>query len=75
MEQESTSIQLNYTVSALNFREAQQLQVKWFCTEWVYKTKRNPDESTQYKARLVIQEYENKDFGDTCAAVGKLNTL
>jgi len=72
MEEESTSILLNNTFSALNFREAQQLQVKPIGSKWVYKTKHNPDGSAQDKAHLVIKGYEQTDFGETYAPVGKL---
>jgi hypothetical protein len=75
MEEESTSILLNNTFSALNSREAWQLQVKPIGSKWVYKTKRNPDGSTLYKARLVIKGYEQTDFGETYAPVGKLTTF
>jgi len=72
MEEESTSILLNNTFSALNSWEARQLQVKPIGSKWVYKTKHKPDRSTQYKARLVIKGYEETDFGETYAPVGKL---
>jgi len=72
MEEESTSILLNNTFSALNSREAWQLQVKPIGSKWVYKTKYNPDGSTWYKARLVIKGYEQTDCGETYAPVGKL---
>jgi len=75
MEEESMSILLNITFSALNSREARQLQVKPIGSKWVYKTKRNPDGSTQYKAQLVIKWYEQTDFGETYAPVGKLTTF
>jgi len=75
MEEESTSILLNNTISALNSREARQLQVKPIGSQWVYKTKRNPDGSTPYKARLVIKGYDQTDFGRTYAPVGKLTTF
>jgi hypothetical protein len=75
MEEESTSILLNNTFSALNSREARQLQVKPIGSKWVYKTKYNPDRSTQFKARLVIKGYEQTDFGETYAPVGKLTTF
>jgi hypothetical protein len=75
MEEESTSILLNNTFSALNSREARQLQVKPIGSKWVYKTKPNPDGSTWYKARLVIKGYEQTDFGETYAPVGKLTTF
>jgi len=75
MEEESTSILLNNTFSALNSREARKLQVKPIGSKWVYKTKHNPDGSTQYKAWLVIKGYEQTDFGDTYAPVGKLTTF
>jgi len=75
MEEESTSILLNNTFSALNSREAQQLQVKPIGSKWVYKTKHNPDGSIRYKARLVIKGYEQMEFGETYAPVGKLTTF
>jgi hypothetical protein len=75
MEEESTSILLNNTFSALNSREARQLQVKPIGSKWVYKTNHNPDGSTRYKARLVIKGYEQTDFGETYAPVGKLTTF
>jgi len=75
MEEESTSILLNNTFSTLNSREAWQLQVKPIGSTWVYKTKHNPDGSTWYKAQLVIKGYEQMDFGETYAPVGKLTTF
>jgi len=45
------------------------------CSKWVYKSKHNPDRSTLYKARLVIEGYEQTDFGETYAPVGKLITF
>jgi len=72
MEEVRTSILRNNTFSALNSREARQLWVKPIGSKWVYKTKHNPDRSTRYKARLVIKGYEQTDFGDTYASVGKL---
>jgi len=75
MEEESTSILLNNTFSALNSREARQLRVKPIGSKWVYKTKHNPDGSTRYKARLVIKGYKQTDFGETYAPVGKLTTF
>jgi len=75
MEEESTSILLNNTFSALNSREARQPQVKPNGSNWVYKTKHNPDGSTRYKARLVIKGYKQTDFGETYAPVGKLTTF
>jgi hypothetical protein len=44
-------------------------------SKWVFKTKRNPDGSTRYKARLVIKGYEQMDYGETYAPVGKLTTF
>jgi len=75
MEEESTSILLNNTFSALNSREARQLQVKPTGSKWVYKTKHNLDGSIPYKPRLVIKRYEQTDFGETYAPVGKLTTF
>jgi len=72
MEEESTSILLNNTFTALNSGEAWQLQVRPIWSNWVYKTKHNPDGYIWYKARLVIKGYEQTDFGETHAPVGKL---
>jgi len=70
MEEESTSILLNNTISALNPREARQLQIKPFGSKSVYTTKHNPDGSTRYIAHLVIKGYKQTDFGETYAHVG-----
>jgi hypothetical protein len=43
--------------------------------KWVYKTKYNPDRSTWYKGDLVKKGYEQTDFGETYAPVGKLTTF
>jgi len=75
MEEESTSILLKNTFSALNSETAWQLRVKPIGSKWVYETKHNPDGSTQYKARLVIKGYEQTDFGATYAPVGRLTTF
>jgi Reverse transcriptase (RNA-dependent DNA polymerase) len=45
---------------------------------WVYKTKRNPNGTTRYKARLVIKGYEQirgVHFDETYVPVSKLITL
>ena len=75
MEEESTSILLKNTFSALNSEKAWQLRVKPIGSKSVYETKHNPDGSTQYKARLVIKGYEQTDFGATYAPVGRLTTF
>ena len=72
MKEERTSILLNNTFSALTSQEARQLQVKPIGSKWGYKTRHNPDGSTQYKARVLIKGYEQTDFGETYALVGKL---
>ena len=75
MNEESESILLNNTFTAVNSREARQLHTKPIGSKWVYKTKHNPDGSVRYKARLVIKGYEQTDFGETYASVGKLTTF
>jgi len=75
IDEESASILLNNTFTTVNSKEAKQLLVKPVGSEWVFKTKRNPDGSTRYKARLVIKGYEQTDFGETYAPVGKLTTF
>jgi hypothetical protein len=47
MAEQSTSILLNNTFSALNSREAQQLKARQIGSKWVYKTKHNPEGSIQ----------------------------
>jgi hypothetical protein len=75
MEEESTSILLNNTFTTVNSQEARQLRVKPIGSKWVLKTKYNPHGTIQYKVSLVITGYEQMDFGDTYALVGKLTTF
>ena len=75
LDEESASILFKNTFTTVNSKEAKQLLVKPVGSRWVLKTKRNPNESTRYKARLVIKGYETTDFGETNAAVGKLTTF
>jgi len=75
MEEECTSILLNNTFTPINSREARHLQVKSIGSKWVYKMKHNPDGTIRYKARLVFKAYEQTDFGETYAHVGKLTTF
>jgi hypothetical protein len=49
MEEGRTSMLLNITFSAVNSREALQLQVKLIGFNLVYKTKHNPNSSIWYK--------------------------
>jgi len=63
IDEESGSILLNNTFTSV--KEAKQLLVKPVGSRWVFKTKRNPDGSTLYKARLVIKAYEQTNFGET----------
>jgi len=65
VEEESILMLLKNTFSALNSREALQLQVEPIISKWVYNTKHNPDGSTRYKPRLVIKGYKERDFGET----------
>jgi len=74
MEEESSTIRLNNTISALNFREAQQLQVKLIGSKLVYKTTHSPDGSTWYTAGRVINGWQQMDFGETYTLIGKLTT-
>jgi len=75
MEVECTSILLNNTFTTINSREARQLQVKPIGSRWVYTTKLNPGRTIQYKAHLVITDYEETDFGDPYALVRKFTTV
>ena len=74
LEEECTSILLNHTFTTINSWEARQLRVKPIGSKWVYRTKHNPDGTIRYKTRLVIKGYEQTDFGETYAPVGKLTT-
>jgi len=56
IEEESTSILLKNTFSALNSFEAWQLQVKPFGSNWVYNTKHNSDWSTWHEACIVKRD-------------------
>jgi len=76
MEEEYNSITTNETFTLVNPIRAAQLNP--IGCKWVYKTKRNRDNSERYKARLVIKRYEQVkgiDFKETYAPVGKLTTL
>jgi len=75
MEEKCTSIVLNNTISALNSWKTWQLHLKLICPKWVYKTKHNPDRSTQYKAWLGINKYEQTDFSETYATIENLTTF
>ena len=44
-------------------------------SKWAFKTKRIPDGSTRFIARLVIKGYEQMDYGETYAPIGKLTTI
>jgi hypothetical protein len=66
---------LNNTFTPINSNEAKQLLVKPVSSSWVFKTKRNPNGSTQYKARLVVTAYEETDLGETYDPVGKLTPV
>ena len=61
IDEESASILLNNTFTTVNSKEAKQLLVKPVGSRWVFKTKRNTDGSTRYKARLVIKGYKQTD--------------
>lgn len=52
--------------------------IKPIGSKWIYKTKCNPDDSTRFKVRLVIQGFQQVsgvDFDETYAPVSKLTTL
>jgi hypothetical protein len=64
MEGQSTLILLSSTFSAINSRQARPQQLQPIGAKMVYKTKYNPDGSTQYKACGVIKGYVQMDFDD-----------
>jgi hypothetical protein len=73
--EESNSIVRNETFSAVNLQELQNDSgARPIGSKWVFKTKRNPEGSTRYKARLVFKGYQQMDYGETYAPVGKLTT-
>jgi hypothetical protein len=74
--EEANSIQRNETFTIINdLNRNYSTATKPIGSKWVFKTKRNPDGSTRYKARLVIKGYEQTDYGETYAPVGKLTTF
>jgi hypothetical protein len=74
--EESNSIIQNETFSPVNLQELRtDFGARPIRSKWVFKTKRNPDGSTRYKARLVIKGYKQMDYGETYAPVGKLTTF
>jgi hypothetical protein len=75
IDEESASILLNNTFTTVNSKEAKQFLVMPVGSRWVFKTKRNPNGSTRYKDPLDIKGYEQTDFGETYASVGKLTTF
>jgi hypothetical protein len=81
MREEWHSILLNNTFEAATTASSTGSQrheptSKPISSKWVFKKKRNADNSTRYKARLVIRGFEQIDgSSDTYAPVGKLTTL
>jgi hypothetical protein len=74
--EESNSIIRNETFSPVNLQELRNdFGARPIGSKWVFKTKRNPDGSTWYKAMLVIKRYEQMDSGERYAPVGKLATF
>jgi len=62
---------VNNTFTAVNSTGLKQLHVSLVGSRCAFKTKRNPDGSTQYKARLVIKGYEQPNIGETYAPILK----
>ena len=50
-------------------------EIKAISNTWVFKTKSNFDRTKRYKVRLVIQGYEQADYGETYTLVAKLATF
>jgi hypothetical protein len=77
MREEWHSILLNNTFEAATTASASQRPTsKPISSKWVFKKKRNADNSIRYKARLVIRGFEQIDgSSDTYAPVSKLTTL
>jgi hypothetical protein len=77
MREEWHSILLNNTFEAATTASASQRPTsKPISSKWVFKKKRNADNSIRYKARLVIRGFEQLDgSSDTYAPVSKLTTL
>jgi hypothetical protein len=73
MQEEWASIKLNNTFGLPDGGSLQVDGQKPISSKWVFKTKRNPDSSIRYKARLVIRGFEQVegiDFNETYAPVG-----
>ena len=72
IREECTSILQNDTFAS---ESESKPRIKPIGSKWVFKTKTNPDGSIQHKARLVIKDYMQPNWGDTYAPVGKLTTF
>ena len=73
MQQEYVSLLENHTFTPVEYARSKPIGCKW-----VYKTKTNPDGTLRYKARLVIQGYEQMqgiNFDETYGLVSKMTTL
>jgi hypothetical protein len=70
--EEVKSVQRNETFTLMNILYRKEFTAtKPIGSKWVLKTKRKPDESIRYKARLVIKGYEQTEYGERYAPVGK----
>jgi hypothetical protein len=75
LREEWHSILLNNTFETATIANQRPTSKTIIC-KWVFKKKRNADNSIRYKARLVIRGFEQIDgSSDTYAPVGKLTTL
>jgi hypothetical protein len=75
IDEASASILLKHTFNAVNSRVAKQFFLNPVGSRCVFEPKRNTDAATSYKACLVVKGYEQINFGETYASVGKLTTI
>jgi hypothetical protein len=75
IDEESTSICFYNTFTTVNSKDVKQLLLKPVGCQWVFKTKRNSDVSTDCRAHLVIKGYKKAEFSKIYAPVGKLTSF
>jgi hypothetical protein len=75
IDEVSPSILFHNSFTTVNSKEAKQFLVKPVGSRWVFKTKRNPNESTRYKTHQVVKANGQTDFGEPYAPVGNLTAI
>jgi len=75
IDEDSASTLLNKNFTTVNSKKAKQFLRKPVGSSLMFKTKRNSDGSINLKASLVIKGYEQTDFSEIYAPVGKQATF